>query len=186
MNSFNGKTILAFLLFCFLFTETNAQNTWTLERCIQYAQQNSLTIKQAEYAVENAELQEKSSKAERYPNLNASGSLGLQAGRTIDRTTNDFVNQSVSFNSFGLNAGMTLFNGFRIKNSIEQSQIDAKAARKDAESTSNNLALSIATAYLQVLLSEEQVTNATRQLNQANEQLSQTCLLYTSPSPRDS
>jgi len=174
MNSLNGKSIIALLLLCFLFTETNAQNSWSLERCIQYAQQNSLTIKQAEYAVETAQLQEKSSKAERYPNLNASGSFGIQSGRTIDPTTNDFVNQSVSFNSYGLNAGMTLFNGFRIRNSIEQSQIDVKAALKDAEATTNNLALSIASAYLQILLSEEQASNATRQLDQANEQLTQT------------
>ena len=122
MNSLNGKSILALLFLCFLFTETNAQNSWSLERCIQYAQQNSLTIKQSEYAVESAQLQEKSSKAERYPNLNASGSFGIQSGRTIDPTTNDFVNQSVSFNSYGLNAGATLFNGFRIKNSIAQTQ----------------------------------------------------------------
>ena len=174
MNSLNGKSIFALLLLCFLFIETNAQNSWSLERCIQYAQQNNLTIKQAEYAVESAQLQEKQSKAERYPSLNASGSFGIQSGRTIDPTTNDFVNQSVSFNSYGLNAGATLFNGFRIKNSIEQSQIDVKAALKDAESTSNNLALSIASAYLQILLSEEQESNATRQLEQANEQLSQT------------
>ncbi len=174
MNSLNGKSIFALLLLCFLFTETNAQNSWSLERCIQYAQQNSLSVKQAEYAVESAQLQEKSSRSERYPNLNASGSFGIQAGRTIDPTTNDFVNQSVSFNSFGVNTGLTLFNGFRIKNSIEQSQIDVKAALKDAESTSNNLALNIASAYLQILLSEEQESNATRQLEQANEQLSQT------------
>ena len=174
MNSLNGKSIFALLLLCFLFTETNAQNSWSLERCIQYAQQNSLSIKQAEYAVESAQLQEKSSKAERYPNLNASGSFGVQAGRTIDPTTNDFVNRSVSFNSFGINTGVSLFNGFRIKNSIEQSQIDVKAALKDAESTSNNLALNIASSYLQILLSEEQASNASRQLEQANEQLSQT------------
>ncbi|MGK0364215.1 MAG: outer membrane protein [Saprospiraceae bacterium] len=174
MNSLNGKFTLAFLLLCFLFTETSAQDFWSLERCIQYAQQNSLTIKQAEYAIESAQLQEKSSKAERYPSLNASGSFGIQSGRTIDPTTNSFVNQNVSFNSYGLNANATLFNGFRIKNSIEQSQIDVKAARKDAESTNNNMALSIASAYLQILLSEEQAVNATRQLEQANEQLSQT------------
>jgi outer membrane protein len=174
INSLNKKSIFALLFLCFLFTETHAQNSWSLERCIEYAQQNSLTIKQAEYAVENAQLQEKSSKAERYPSLNASGSFGIQSGRTIDPTTNDFVNQSVSFNSYGLNAGVTLFNGFRIKNSIAQSQIDVKAALKDAESTNNNLALNIASAYLQILLSEEQASNATRQLGQANEQLSQT------------
>lgn len=174
MKSLNGKIIIALLLTCFFFSETNAQNTWTLERCIQYSQQNSLTIKQAEYAVTDAQLQEKSSRAQVYPSLNASGSFGVQAGRTIDPTTNDFVNQSVSFNSFGLNAGATLFNGFRIKNSITQSEINVRAAQKDADATNNNLALNIASAYLQVLLSEEQETNVTRQLTQANEQLSQT------------
>lgn len=152
----------------------SAQNTWSLERCIQYAQQNSLTVKQAEYAVEDALLQEKSAKSQRYPSLNASGTFGVQAGRTIDPTTNDFVNQSVSFNSYGLNANLTLFDGFRIKNSIEQSNLSVQAARKDAESTNNDLALSIASAYLQILLAEEQAVNARRQLAQAEEQLAQT------------
>lgn len=174
MKSLNTKIIIVLFISCFLVSESSAQTSWSLERCIQYAQQNSLTVKQAEYAIESAQLQEKSSRSEVYPSLNASGSFGVQAGRTIDPTTNDFVNQSVSFNSFGVNASATLFNGFRIKNSIKQSKIDVKAAQQDAAATNNNLALSIASAYLQILLSEEQAANATRQLTQANEQLTQT------------
>lgn len=170
-----NKKFAPTLFAAFLVTFTmQAQNSWSLERCIQYAQQNSLTVKQAEYAIENAQLQEKSDRMSRLPSLNGSSSLGVQAGRTIDPTTNDFINQNVRFSSFNLNAGVVIFNGFRIKNSIAQSETDVLAARKDAEATNNNLALNIASAYLNILLAEEQTANATRQLAQAEEQLSQT------------
>lgn len=168
------KKTLFFLFFLGATAAVSAQETWTLERAVQYAQQNSLTVKQAEYAVEDAQLSLKGAKAERYPSVNGRGSFGIQNGRTIDPTTNDFVNQSVSFNSWGLDANATLFNGFRIKNNIEQSNVDLKAAKKDAEATGNDLALNVASAYLQILLAEEQAENAVTLLAQAQEQLDQT------------
>lgn len=176
MTSLHRKISFALLAAFCLTTAAQAQS-WSLEKCIQYARQNSLTAKQAEYAIEDAQLTEKQNRMQRLPSLNGSSSFGIQNGRTIDPASNDFVNQSVSFSSFGLNAGVTLFNGFRIKNSIDQAKIDVLAARKDAEATNNTLALNIASAYLNILLAEEQTSNAERQLAQAQDQLQQTLKL---------
>lgn len=174
MKAIKMKTVLLLLpvlLFCF---SANAQEAWTLEQCIQYANQNSLTIKQAAFAVKSAQITEKQSRFSRLPSLNSNANVGFQFGRTIDPTTNTFSNNNTSFSSIGVNTGVILFNGFRIKNTIEQSQYDLKAAEKDIESTRNDLSLNIANAYLNILLADEQLLNGNKQLEQAQQQLERT------------
>ena len=88
-----------------------AQDTWSLERCIQYAKDNNITVKQAQANVRTAMLSEKQAKASRLPNVSANANVGEQFGRTIDPTTNQFSTVATSFNSLGLNAGVNLFSG---------------------------------------------------------------------------
>lgn len=147
---------------------------WTLQECINYAQQNSLAIRQARNTVRITELDLQQSRMNRLPNLSASVSAGNQFGRTIDPTTNEFNNRTIGFNSYNVNLNMTLFAGNRINNAINQSKIDLKAAQLDAEFQSDNLALQIANAYLSILLSEEQLELTRQQLALSREQLDQT------------
>ncbi|MCB0589636.1 MAG: TolC family protein, partial [Phaeodactylibacter sp.] len=151
-----------------------AQNTWPLEKCIQYAQQNNLSTKQAQYNIQDAQLMEKLNQFSRLPNLSARTSAGYQFGRTIDPTTNSFNNQRIGFNSFSIDAGMTAFGGGQINNSIKQSKKDLEAARLEAQATSNDISLNIASAYLSILLAEEQLQNARKRLELSQEQLGQT------------
>lgn len=150
-----------------------AQNTWTLERCIEYARQNNLSVKQAEYSIENNRLTDRQNQFNRLPNLNARTSAGNQFGRTIDPTTNTFNTERISFNSFSLDASATLYGGNRLNNTIKQSKINLEASRYDAQATLNNIGLNIANAYLSILLAEEQLSNARRRLELSQEQLSQ-------------
>ena len=110
-----------------------AQDTWSLERCIEYAQDNNITVKQAQANVRTALLSERQAKASRLPNVSASGNVGEQFGRTIDPTTNQFNTVATAFNSLQLNAGITLFSGGLINHSIKQANWDLKAAEADAD-----------------------------------------------------
>lgn len=165
---------LLFLLILMSGFAANAQDTWTLQKCIQTAKQNNLTVKQSEISIKQAQLSESQAKAARWPNLNAGGSYGYSFGRTIDPVTNDFSTQSIGFNSFSVNTGVTLFNGGRINNTIKQSQVDVAAAQSSMDFTANNLVLSVASAYLQILLAEEQASIAARRITQSQEQLDRT------------
>jgi outer membrane protein len=151
-----------------------AQDTWSLQRCIEFARTNSLTLKQAEYNIAFAKLTDKQNQLSRLPNASANTSAGWQFGRTIDPTTNSFNNRTIAFNSMGLNVGATLFAGGRINNTIKQGKIDVQAAEKDAMASFNNIALNIANAYLSILMAEEQLDNANRRLKLSQDQLSQT------------
>ncbi|MEL7020244.1 MAG: TolC family protein, partial [Bacteroidota bacterium] len=87
----------------------HAQETWDLMKCIQFAQQNSIQVKQANLSVRNANLQQKQAEYNRYPTLNASGSGNVSFGRTIDPVSNEFTAESFGSNSFSINAGATIY-----------------------------------------------------------------------------
>lgn len=166
---------LLFLLF--FAVSAQAQEVWSLERCIQYANENNITIKQALANVRTTAVSEKQAKASRLPSLSGSISLGEQFGRTIDPTSNAFSTEATTYNSFGLNAGINLFSGGLINHSIKQAGWDLKAALADAERTANDLGLLIASGYLNILLSEEQLDNARKRVEQSQSQLNVTLKL---------
>jgi outer membrane protein len=162
------------LLLLLVAASAQAQEVWSLERCIQYAQDNNITIKQALANVRTAAISEKQAKASRLPNLNATASLGEQFGRTIDPTSNAFSTEATTFNSFGLNAGVNLFSGGLINHSVKQAKWDLQAAMASAERTANDLGLLIASSYLNILLSSEQLDNARKRVEQSQSQLNVT------------
>lgn len=147
---------------------------WSLEKCVDYALQNSLRIKLAQAAVRDGELSVKQNQLSRLPNLNAATSVGSQFGRTIDPFSNTFDTRTISFNSMSLNAGVPLYTGGRINAGIHQSKLELEARQYDLADASNTLALEVARAYLTVLLTQEQLDNAQRQLRLSQQQLDQT------------
>ncbi|HFA49036.1 MAG TPA: TolC family protein [Bacteroidetes bacterium] len=171
---FGKKVLSAALLLSVFSLSLSAQDTWSLQRCIEYAKDNSLILKQAGYAIQNAALLDKQNRLARMPTINGSSSVGFQFGLNVDPTTNTLRNQRITFNSFGINASVPLYNGGIINNSIRQGEYDVKAAQADAAFAFNNIALNIANAYLQILMAEEQLENAQKRRELSNHQLEQT------------
>jgi outer membrane protein len=150
-----------------------AQNRWSLQKCVTYATENSLAIKQSIAQIRNAELTLKQNQLSRLPNLNAGVSGGYQFGRTIDPTTNSFALEGIGFNSYSLNTGIQVFGGGIIKHNILRSKYELEAGKLEAEATENNLGLQVAAAYLNVLLADEQLVIAKTRLFQSQNQLNQ-------------
>ena len=148
-----------------------AQETWTLERCINQAQENSRIVKQSQIAVKNAELIKKQDDWARYPSVSANTNLGFNFGRSVNPSTYTFENSTTNYNSWGISAGATLYNGGRINNQIKQSAIDIKAAQADLDQSVSTISLSVAQAYLQILLNEEQYENSRKRLQTSQSQL---------------
>ncbi len=167
-------TILLLFVFC---SSGFTQETWTLEDCIRYAQQYNIQVLQSSIGVDQAEIGQKQSKQARYPNLNGVGNYSANFGRSIDPTSNSFIAQSLQANSFSLSAGAPIYNGFQLKNSLKRSEYDLLASEADKETVMNNIALSVAQAYLQILLNEDQVEIAKNRLVTTKRQLERTDIL---------
>lgn len=162
-----GLLILAFSI------SSYAQRMLSLEDCMKIAEANTLTLKQARLVIENAEINLKEAQMSRLPSLNGNASAGLQYGRTIDPTTNDFGTSEIGFNSLGLNSSVLVYGGGRINRNISRSKYDLKAAMYDGENALNNLGLTLANVYLQILLAEDQLENTKRQLAVSQDQYEQ-------------
>ncbi len=162
--------------FCFLVgfgLPLSAQEVWNLERCVRTALDNNLAVQSADLSVEFSLLELKRYQFARLPNLNASMTGGYQFGRTIDPTTNDFIEATTQYSNGQLNAGWLVFNGFRISNSLKRAKLDAQASKATAEDTRNSISLLVATAYLNVLFAEEKLQTSRRQVTLSGEQLAQ-------------
>lgn len=151
-----------------------AQDEWTLERCITYALENNIQIKQSELQKESARLDKTQALAGMFPNLNASANYNANFGRSIDPVSNDFVSEQVNSTNFGAASNVTLFNAFRLLNSFKQSQIDLLAAEYDLQGLSNDVSMNIATAFMQVMFNEELLLVAQELVTVTSEQLTRT------------
>jgi outer membrane protein len=173
MKQIVNAAFVVFLM-CASWGQILAQEVWSLEQCINQALDANYTVQQAQANVKVAAITERQAKAARLPNVSISSNAGKQFGRTIDPTTNQFITTGFGFNSLSLNAGMPIFNGGQIHNGIRQANFEAQAAVADAEQTANMLALQVAQAYLNVLLTEEQTESAVRRAEQSERQLAVT------------
>lgn len=146
---------LIFVLFIFASVKGTGQNTFSLNKCLDIALENNISLSQGELNIQQSELGLIQSKANLLPSLNASASHGYNWGQTIDPFTNQFATNRIQSNSFGLNTGVTIFNGFTLQNRIKQADLNVKISQLGLESSINTIALAVANAYLSVLFNQE-------------------------------
>jgi outer membrane protein len=167
------KYIYLIIFVCFL-QNISAQEKWDIAKCITYAQNTNLQVKQSEYAVQQNAINYAQSKDNWLPNATGSLSYGYNYGFSINPTNNQVISSGVATGSYGLNGGMLLYGGGQIKNNIAQNELNLNGSREDWEQVKNNIALSVAQAYLQILLAMEILENAKLQITSTEEQLKRT------------
>lgn len=161
---------LVFSVFTLVFY---AQDTWSLEECIEYAIEQSLTVEQAEINLENALVNQKEANQSRWPSANISAGFGLNFGRVINPSTNTFETDDSYFNNFGFSTGMPIYAGSRINNTIKQAKVNEQASTEDLKQARVQLAFDVSIAYLNVLFAQENLRNADATLELSQNQLEQ-------------
>jgi len=172
----NKKLLIVYLMLLFLYSiRLDAQEIWPLEKCIQYAHENNIQLKQYKL---NAKLSENNllqSRISVLPNLNGGGSHNYSFGRALDESTYEFTkDQTVQSNNLYLSSSVTLFNGFQKLNTIKQNKLNLLASMEDVEKIKNDISLNIAAAYLQILFSLELLEVAKNQLGITLQQVTRT------------
>ena len=153
---------LSFLLLLPWGNSLKSQDAWSLEQCINYAIENNIQVKQQELNINMNEANLTQSKLNMLPNLSGSAYQSYTYGRAVNDQNS--VSEDISNTSFGLNSSVNIFDGFLKYNTLKQDVFDLKASVSDVEKIKNNIALSIASSYLQILFSEELVSTASKQV----------------------
>lgn len=161
------------ILMLFASSLVRGQETWSLEKCIDRVLTHSLELREGNLNYEASMIRRKAAPWLRLPTLGGNSNINLSFGRQIDPTTNDFNNQRFTSQNMSVSSALTLFNGGRINSLVKQSKLAEDATVLENSQLGNEQALSVARAYLQVLMSEENVENAEKSLILIEAQLQQ-------------
>jgi len=168
------KSLLIFAA-CLLFSFAVAQNrVWTFQQCLDTALQRNISLNQSRMSVDLSNINLLQSKANRYPNLSASARDGIGFGRSLNPTSNLYVNLTTNSTTIGMSAAVDLFNGFQISNTILQNKMNLDAVKTEVENVKNQVTLNITTAYLQLLFQYEILKAAKNQAEVTAKQVDQT------------
>lgn len=150
---------------------SHAQEVWTLEDCIAYAFENSIEVRQADIDISEAEIITKLSEQSLLPYLDAGTRTSLGVGRTIDPTSNDFINSNILSSNVRLSSGVTVYNGGRLKSKIDQSRKGKEVIQAQKQVLMFHLIIRIINEYFKALLAEDYYSIIEKQLESINEQI---------------
>ena len=125
------KTKIVLLAALLSVTATFAQKKWTLKECVDYALKNNITIKQNQLNVQLAEKDVDIAKGNFLPDLNGSSGANVGFGSTIHPVSQNRISQNTFGNSYSLNTGVSIFNGFRNLNSLKQAKLSVEGSKMD-------------------------------------------------------
>jgi outer membrane protein len=151
-----------------------AQELWSLEKCINYAFENNLQIKQSVLDANASDLDLRQSKINMAPTFNSNISQNYNWGRSLDPQTNLYTTDQTQQFYANVSSDITLFNGLQQINNVRQKQFDYLAKKYDSDKIMNDISLNIAASYLLILFNIELVNNAQRQVDISKQQIART------------
>lgn len=172
------RILLIILLSLSISSLSYSQEAWSLQKCVNYALENNIQIKQSKLNTEYNENLLNLSKSNLLPNLNASIGHGISFGQALDPTTYEFTeDQTINSINPGINSTLTVFNGFQLRNTIDRNRFNLLSSIQDLEKLKNDISLNIAAQYLQILFNEELLIISKEQLEVTSAQVRRTSIL---------
>lgn len=146
------------LLFFLVGLQMAAQGKkWTLEECVDYAMKNNITIKQSELDLKTSSIEKMEAIGGFLPTINTNANYSVNTGASINPVTNQFQNQTFKSFSAGASSNFTLFNGLANWKVAQRAKLSRIANGYRLDKMKDDIALSIANSYLQILLNKEQL-----------------------------
>ena len=145
---------------------------WSLQDCIDYALEHNLSVQQSALSVQQKEIELNTAKSRFLPGVSASASENFSFGRGLT-ADNTYTNSNTSSTSFSLGGELPIFQGFDIANGIKIAKLDLASATADLEKARDDIRVSVAQAYVQILYNGELLKVAAQQASHDAELLEQ-------------
>lgn len=158
--------------FSFAFGTTAQTKVWTLKDCIEYAQSKNIDVRKSYLSTQGNALSLEQSKANSLPSLTGSVGKSYNWSKSYDSGTGQYSKLDGSNStSYGVSSSIVLFNGFKMKTSVEQAKLNLESGKYYSETVKESVELNILNAYLQILYAQESINNAQEQINSTSQQL---------------
>lgn len=127
---------------------------WTLQECMDWALEHNLTIASQTITREKSAVDKNTADWSWTPNLSGSASQTWNFGRGIGGF-NTFEFGNTANTGFNLTSSMPLFDGLATPRRIQLARLNLEAATQDLEKARDDVRVSVAKAYVQVLYNYE-------------------------------
>ena len=167
--SFRSRTVFLILMLAIpLWVSAQSGNQWSLDKCMSYALENSMAVKQKSLELETQKIRLQATKLNMLPALEATIGQNIDFGMATTSSALKISNNQTR-TSLGINMQMSLFEGLRTYHQIASDKLGLQALLYDLENAKENVKLLVTAYYLQVLLNQEYV-----KMMQEQEQLTTT------------
>lgn len=181
------KSILLSLLAIPMAAFAQVPQQWSLKDCIEYSMEHNIQLKMEKISLEESEISVKSARAALFPSLSLSTSQNGRYQPYFEDGGNSFVTSDGSggsrvsssrehfsySGSYGINAGVTLYNGGKNIKNIKQQKLSRDIARLSVSERENALKEEIAKLFVQILYSTDAIEVNKATLEAARESLKQ-------------
>lgn len=144
---------------------------YTLEQCIDMALKNNLQVNMAANQAGRDDIRKKQARMDMLPDLNAALSHGWSFGRSIDNTTNAFVDNNIYSGDYNISGNVTLFRGLNLQNAARQAAMTAAASTMSWQQQKDNITLNVILAYLQMMSSQDLLSQTNDQAALSGKQM---------------
>jgi len=131
----------------------NAAEGWTLDKCIEYAIENNIQVRQSDISAQNRDVDLNSARSNRLPGLSAGASQSWSFGRSLT-ADNTYANTNTASTSFSIGTDVTLFAGRRLSNNIQVAELSLEAAKSDLERIKDDVRVQVAQAFIQIVYNQ--------------------------------
>lgn len=172
------KKIIIKVIFIFIlilgFTASAQSKKWTLEECIVYALENNISIKQSELDLKVSDVEKLEAIGNFLPTLSGTANYGVNTGVSINPVTNQFENNTFRSASSNINSGINIYNGLANWKTLQRAKINKISNTYKLDKMKDDIMLSIANSYLQILFNKEQLKVLKNQNKISKENLART------------
>jgi outer membrane protein len=152
--------ITNFIGFC-AYAQDSAVNDsvvhWDLTTAIAYAKENNIQVNIIRLDEKLSEQDLLLARAARYPNLNGTATQSLTHSNNTNPVVGGFNTQSSLAANYSVNSAWTVYRGGYLNDDVKSKGLLLQAANLNVAVTQNDITLQITQAYLNILLSNENI-----------------------------
>ncbi|MFD2514924.1 TolC family protein [Pontibacter locisalis] len=175
MKNFTSKALLkklGGLAFCLSFSATVfAQEVLTLEQSLELARQNNVSLRQARYSSDKADINLRKSKFSYLPTLSAQTDVRRVNGLTFDNVSGELKRGNTNTSSPYMVGQLVLFDGFSKFYELKRAQQQAEASKFNQVQAEIDMEALITGFYLQAVLDRENIQIARERIGLIQQQV---------------
>ena len=144
-----SKYILTLLFIgCSFLTYAQQDTVWSLQKCLDIAIKNNLTVQQDSITAQQARIAFAQSKDNMIPYLEGNANRQVTSGRSLNPATNTYINSSVTADNYNVQGSVTLFNGLALQKAVKQTSLAYQSGKMSFQAAKDLVVVNVITNYL--------------------------------------